>query len=193
MGRLPIGSISWYTYAPKPYAICAHACEHARARSTEALAQAGLCVPKPSRTSWHATHASTQKSALSLVNSSSHSIHVSACPYAYPFDHPLVGKPRQRVQVLLLIYLLRNKDFPPMMPGSFFLFLDYPRAHRIHTRRANLLLPQKPLQIMSRMTTTYILPLTRSRFASTLTYGPLTKLRSSFWLYLPTLTRCRRQ
>jgi hypothetical protein len=31
-GRLiPIGSISWYTYAPKTYVICAHACEHASA------------------------------------------------------------------------------------------------------------------------------------------------------------------
>ena len=149
--------------------------------STEALSQVGLCVPKPSRTSWHATHASTQESARSLVHSRAHSTHVPACPYVYPFDRPLVGKTRQRVQ-LLLIYLLRNKDLPPMMPpDSFLLFLEYPRAHRIHTRRAKLLLPQMPLQIMSRMTTKYILPLTRSRFAPTPTYGPL-KLRSSFWL-----------
>jgi hypothetical protein len=147
---------------------------------TEVLAQVGLCVPKLSRTRWHATHASTQESAFSLVHSRPHSTLMPACPYVYPFDRPLVGKPRQRVQLLLLIYLLRNKDFPRMMPDSFLLFLDYPRAHRIHTRRANSLLPQMPLQIMSRMTTKYILPLTRSRFAPTLTYGPL-KLRSLFW------------
>jgi hypothetical protein len=126
-------------------------------------------------------HARICSFARSLVHSRAHSTHVPACPYVYPFDRPLVGKTRQRVQ-LLLIDLLRHKDLPPMMPpDSFLLFLEYPRAHRIHTRRAKLLLPQMPLQIMSRMTTKYILPLTRSRFAPTPTYGPL-KLRSSFWL-----------
>lgn len=129
-----------------------------------------------------------------FARSLTRSLHPRACPYAYPFDRPLAGKPRQRVQLLLLISLLRDKDFPLKMSDSFPLFLEYPRAHRIHTRRANLLPPQMPLQIqiVSRMTTKYILSLTRSRFAPTLTYRPLTKLRSTFWLYFPTLTHCRR-